>query len=252
MTLHAESNDLMTNALSTNAPPADATLCVSCGYVLDGLPPDGRCPECGTPIEQTRAVVRSAPAWETVGGVGGFLRTTADVLLRPVRYWKTFASRPADPPQVRRAFWFGTCHAVLAGVLFATAVTLHARLIGLGGDTPLALPLLAFAVVVTVALLGKYLASNLTAFESRHRGMRLPQPVVYRVLGYQSAALLPFAVLAATTVGGAVLLAVTRPMLFAINLHVYIGLLAAEAVVGGAYLFWTYWMAMRGIMYANE
>lgn len=174
------------------------------------------------------------------------------LLRRPVGYWKSFRSRPTDAAQFRRAHRFAAWHAALAGGLFAVAVTYHARLLNIVGQGAHWLPIVAFGVVVVTALLGKWLASHLTAYEARQRGMRMPQPVVWRVLAYQSATLLPFALLAAATVLGAVLLRDVSAIAFAQNLHVYIGILAAEAIVGGAYLFWTYWMAMRGVMYAND
>lgn len=239
-------------ATQGDVPAESALLCSKCGYTLDGLPSDGRCPECGTAISETTGVRRVPPAWETVGGLKGWLFTTLGLLRRPIGYWASFQSRPTDAAQYRRAQRFAAWHAALAGLLFAVAITYHARLIGIRFGNGIWLPLLAFVVVIVTALGGKWLASHLTAFESRQRGLRLPQPVVWRVLAYQSAALLPFALLAAATVGGARLLVEYQPIVFAKNLHVYIGILAAEAIVGGAYLFWTYWMAMRGVMYAND
>src|SRR5205807_6197564 len=69
---------------------ADATvphesdwLCEGCGYVLNGLPGGGRCPECGKPISESHAVLRMLPDWErSDGGQIGrrFLRTSSRVL----------------------------------------------------------------------------------------------------------------------------------------------------------------------------
>lgn len=40
----------MANESMTSAKPFDEMRCVRCGYNLRGLPSDGKCPECGTPI----------------------------------------------------------------------------------------------------------------------------------------------------------------------------------------------------------
>lgn len=44
----------MANERTTSPKPLDKMLCVRCGYNLRGLPSDGKCPECGTPIGRSR------------------------------------------------------------------------------------------------------------------------------------------------------------------------------------------------------
>ena len=49
--------------------PAETDLlCERCGYVLNGLPADGRCPECGTPLDESVNYRRHPPAWERARG----------------------------------------------------------------------------------------------------------------------------------------------------------------------------------------
>lgn len=44
--------------------------CADCGYVLRGLPKDGRCPECGRPVESTRRGYRITQAdWTWIDGL---------------------------------------------------------------------------------------------------------------------------------------------------------------------------------------
>jgi len=88
--------------------------------------------------------------------------------------------------------------------------------------------------------------------EASYRGYRLPLPIVLRGMYYHSAHLLPVGLVAAGTVlgyrwalahalldGGAT----ARPYLF---------VLCIEVVLGAVYLFETYWIAMRNMMYANR
>lgn len=55
-------------APTTPAESADDLVCVRCGYPLRGLPPGGRCPECGSGIQQslsasTRFLRHAPPGW---------------------------------------------------------------------------------------------------------------------------------------------------------------------------------------------
>jgi len=61
----------------TDSPPLPAILrdmpCGTCGYNLRGLSPDGRCPECGHPVEESRYDPRLAaadPRWLRVTRTG--------------------------------------------------------------------------------------------------------------------------------------------------------------------------------------
>ena len=62
--------------------PAESDiLCEGCGYTLNGLPEDGRCPECGKPVAESIDAARTAPAWEhpEVHRPAAFVATTAAV-----------------------------------------------------------------------------------------------------------------------------------------------------------------------------
>ena len=44
----------------TSAPPSDPlrlSHCPGCGYALEGLAPEGVCPECGAPYDQSEIVL---------------------------------------------------------------------------------------------------------------------------------------------------------------------------------------------------
>jgi hypothetical protein len=95
------------------------------------------------------------------------------------------------------------------------------------------------------------LAAWLTAFEARWRGLRLPLPVVRRGMHYHAAHYLPVAIIATfTAVGYDVLW--ERQLVSPDSYSLYFYVLCGEVVVGAVYLFHTYWIGMRNIMYANR
>jgi hypothetical protein len=108
------------------------------------------------------------------------------------------------------------------------------------------------AIVIFVALVATTeLASMLTAWEAGYRGMRLPAKVVKRGLYYHAAHYLPVAIVAFVTVAGYQFL-LTRGRLSAESATWYLYLLSAEVVLSAGYLFQTYWIGMRNMLYANR
>src|SRR4051794_18196189 len=102
-------------AVEPSAPAAETDLrCVGCGYLLRGLPASGNCPECGRPIERSLDRHRGPSAFEAAPSVRSFLRTTAAVLFRPTRFYRSLSARHEG---TRRAAWFARCHRLLASVL---------------------------------------------------------------------------------------------------------------------------------------
>ena len=58
-------------------------LCERCGYVLEGLDPGGRCPECATPIEESLPERRAGTPWQRRQGIGTLIRTWWVCLIHP-------------------------------------------------------------------------------------------------------------------------------------------------------------------------
>jgi hypothetical protein len=111
------------------------------------------------------------------------------------------------------------------------------------------LPLfLAIFIVVNVGLYWLYrLASRLTSFEGTYRGLRMPLPIVRRVMNYHQATLIVPAFIA---------MCITLVPHFFANATWYTDMrylytLSGVVVVGAGYLFMSYWGAMRRVMYAN-
>ena len=94
------------------------------------------------------------------------------------------------------------------------------------------------------------LAARLTTWEAKFRGYRLPLHVVRRGLDYHAAHYVPVAAVVAITVVGYRWLAIRCRFPWSADMN-YLYLLCGEVIVGAVYLFWTYWIGMRNMMYAN-
>lgn len=240
--------------------PADTDLlCEGCGYTLTGLPEGANCPECGRPVDSSRGWQRSAPAWETDLAphrrFAAFLRTTAGVTFRTTRFYRHITIRG----DVARSRIFAWIHWFIASALFAMTALIHnqvfvrvdvrATFLTLLPDLPTAAAL-TLAVLLALAALTS-LAARLTTWEATYRGIRLPVGVVLRGMHYHAAHYLPVALMALATVVGFRLLHPRGATEYA-TLKLYLYLLAAEVIIAAGFLFHTYWIAMRNMMYANR
>jgi len=234
--------------------PAETDLlCESCGYVLSGLPPgdDVRCPECGKPVAASDPARRKPAAWEARASLSSLLATSLHVLFRPTDFYRTLATR--GPTE--RARRFASVHWWLAALLFAVAADTHLRSFIAARKLrfPYNLLELAAFTVVTYLFLAvtTRLAGWLTHWEASYRGYRLPRTVVERGMYYHAVHYLPVALVTALTVVGYAV-AFSRGVAGVNSTVTYLYVLSAEVVLAALYLFWTYWIGMRNIMYANR
>jgi hypothetical protein len=239
--------------------PAESDLlCEKCGYTLNGLSQQSNCPECGSPIEASVGARRQLPAWEqpsAANRIASFARTTLSVLFHPTSFYRTLATR-ASLNAVRR---FAHIHWVLAAILFSAAASMHVMVFSAVGAQTLWYRFLSRPWGAVIMMLMIYLAlyattrlaAYLTAWEAAYRGIRLPMPVVLRGMYYHAAHYVPVALVAFGTVGGYRLLVVAHVTdLQTVTTYLYV--LCGEVIVGAAYLFHTYWIGMRNMMYANR
>ena len=250
--------------MSRNAsvPAETDILCEHCGYGLNGLPTDGRCPECGEPIaDSTVEDGRAMSPWESGEGSASqrFIRTTRQVIFSPANFFRHLQTRPPrdlSPSFASRQHW-------LSSILFGLTGAIHAEIMGLFDfdflNTSvvthwlfviLSIPVLVVLVRLSLRVITS-LASALTRVEGGYWGYRMPGPAVRRVMNFHTAQLLPVSLLALCTVATYSVLRRTDVLNGLYDVR-YLVLLSIEVLIGAGYLFRTYWIAMKNIMYANR
>jgi len=246
----------MSRVAATLPPAEHDLLCEGCGYTLNGLPDYSNCPECGKPIAESTGVGRrEPPAWETAPrpSIGAFLATSAHVLFRPTHFYRTLATRR----DIRRAASFATIHWIVDAILFGIAAAVHTVWYqSVGGSyfgvNHWTIPLVIFTLLAYWSLVATTaLAARLTHWEATYRGIRLPLLVVKRGLYYHAPHYFPVALGSAVTVCVFCWL-LSRGMLDVTWYTRYLYILSAEVILGAFYLFKTYWIGMRNMMYANR
>lgn len=242
----------------TMVPDDNDLLCERCGYVLNGLSDDSRCPECGQPIADSRPEHRRPAPWEDPADVRPasvrFAATTAAVVFQPSGFFRHLQVRRHN----RQARQFAWLHWALASLIGGAAVWLH--LVWFADVTrrkieplELALSFLIPPAIWLLVLGTNALAAWLTYREATWRGLRMPLRAVRRGLYYHAPHYVPPALALLIIVGVMHLLCQFDVVGYwsATTAIVYLYTLSGAVVIGAGYLFWTYWIAMRNIMFAN-
>jgi len=199
---------------------------------------------------------RKVPQWERAGGrtIGNLITIFADILFRPTHFYQNLATRR----EIRPARQFANIFWIITAVLFGVAMYGHLgwyltwgmSWMGLTGKP--ALWLAGSLILVTyLALHGiTYIAARLTTWEANYRGLRLPINVVLRGMYYHAAHYVPVAFAVACTVYGYQLFERLNPG--KLSTYTYLYILCGEVILFAGYLFNTYWIGMRNMMYANR
>lgn len=248
----------MSRALATTVPAESDWLCEGCGYVLNGLPAEGRCPECGKLTSESDPTLRLPPVWEQPAAGSAIKRllvTTEQVLFQPTRFYRSLATRGTS----HKSLWFAQMHFLIASLLFGLAGWAHIDLLMGWGPAARLGAFLPWPVFIGLAwgtwvmlIVLTLVAARLTTWEATYRGLRLPLGVVRRGMDYHAAHYLPVALLAAFTVIGYRWWLMRDPGHSARWGAAYLYTLCGEVIVCAGYLFKTYWIGMRNMMYASR
>jgi hypothetical protein len=246
--------------IATVVPSSSDLICEGCGYLLNGLPDGNACPECGKPSAESIGSHRLLPEWESPLNrphVRAFFATLSQVIFRPTYFYRHLASgqrTPLPAASITAARSFARINWLISSLILGMCASAHLLWV-MGTDertTMFWIQTPVLAVGVYLFLLGiTHIAARLSSWEAAYRGLRLPHPVVLRALHYHAAHYLPVALVAAATI----LLLRPRIANSQTGLHgmsVYLILLSAQIVLSAFYLFVTYWIGMRNIMYANK
>ena len=151
---------------------AHTLLCERCGYVLEGLPTDSECPECGKPIAESMPHRRTGTPWQQKPCWPSFLRTRAAVLYRP---WRTLGVMSFENSNAHLLFDRIMLTMLLSVLLIAAAVAI------LPSEVPATESLaigafIALVLAVAVTLMTHIEIVGLRFFGSR-RGFRIDKTI---------------------------------------------------------------------------
>src|SRR5580704_4669314 len=158
--------------MATTPPAETDVLCESCGYILNGLPESGNCPECGSPIDLSVAERhRTPPVWEDVerGAFVRFWLATGQIIFQPTRFFRSSTSRGdlSAPLRFARIHWWLT--SAMLGLVVWIHWHIYRRMVG-GPPEPqwmnlaglIVLPVVTYYVIVGTLRL----ATRLTVWEA--------------------------------------------------------------------------------------
>lgn len=238
-------------------PPDDAILCEKCGYILDHLPVESNCPECGKPVrESAEGLDRRPPIVERDGpSIRTRVMTMNGIIGSPFTYFRSLSIM--SHPYEGRFRW----HMMLmSSLFFGLAGGMHLRWIvwffgvrpGETGSIGLvfAFAVFFFLAALLISILSEKLVCYFTVIEGRFWGYRLWKDVVKRVMSYHIAHLVPLSFITLLIVGVNLTNAFTQTVRF--NPKYYLYVLCAWVLIASFWLMSTYVSAMRAVMFANR
>jgi len=169
----------------------DALLCEACGYVIDGLPPDGACPECGRSVASSMPEARPGTPWQR-GRPGPFAwaATAWAVLRRPGPTFERLRLVPGTGTGLAIAN-LAVASALLVGPWIGVTIHDPARLARGGGDTLQAVTyvwvIVAGVGTVTLILFALMVVEFMgVRFMAGRRRWRLPREAAWLVCCHAS------------------------------------------------------------------
>lgn len=232
-------------------------LCERCGYVIEGLPTGGACPECGKPIAESLPERRTGSAWQQRPRTGSLWRTWPAVLATPNRTLDTLAVGNPDDRRLARLSGVWAAAIPCGAIVLALGVEgLRTRETGVLAYIGLAVAAAAAMWLGVRALIG--VETKGLQVIGRTRGFRVTPAIAATITahgavgwviagtGVAIAVVGPFTAHLINTTGGAI----DGPVGRFGALSVVLGLLLAAC---GFLFFETFaWLGLRRLKYANR
>lgn len=226
-------------------------LCERCGYVLEGLPAENDCPECGTPIAESLPEHRIGTPWQRDPGWGSYVQTARSVLFGRTRLFEQMAMESERSAALLRSNLF----AVFA--IFALSSPGHAWNVG-GHAITLIVAGVVFGVLAAllVAILTTIEALGIRFFGSRE-GFRIDRLASLAICAHGSFGWIISAIGLHATIATFITLRkgidggdISHAQSFALLLTLVLSLLGTLA----GFLFFEFfaWLGMRRCKFANR
>ncbi len=167
--------------------PEFVPLCEKCGYVIESLPEDSDCPECGRPIASSLADARPGSPWQTGkgNGVARWLATAAAIMRRPSELFARI--RIGDEGDAALMRWSLLIASATLATVLAGAFLLDPGL----GMSPAAAAAFAAMAWLLITISGVLLLRGLTWIEERglrffgrRRGFRITPAIARSVCAH--------------------------------------------------------------------
>lgn len=233
--------------------PHDDALCEACGYPLNGLAEDAKCPECGSRISNSSPLKRDGLGARAINPLFQYGRVGIAVLLSPRCVFRKM--------QVNGDRDAGVYHLLITAVLTPLAlfvgyvVCVLVNVPSAFRNTnvePILLFLMALVLSLIILALSYIEMLGVTAF-SRRRGWRVPFRLAERVCCYASVGWLPGVFLAGVGIAILDLHAVGQPWFEKMHGLVRVRWIfyAALFVLSLLWFETLVWIGVRQVRYAN-
>lgn len=223
-------------------------LCERCGYVVEGLDQRGKCPECGTPIDESvPAIARPGSPWQLKPDLATVITTMWAMARRPVS--------TLDRMRIEDGSWglgIGMCAVasvalvlpVAVGLLVGEMISEGSRGIGIGALAMGAIITMCagFAALAGLMLLTYIEQAGIQMYGRVHR-RRITRAVAETVCAHACVGWLTGAVLVWMALGVAMLMGDELLGLTLVPVALFLGLLHFEMLV---------WIGVRRCRYANR
>lgn len=153
-------------------------ICERCGYVIEGLPREGSCPECGRPIASSHPDHRVGSPWQRGPGVRSLVTSAAGVLRRPRQSWENVS---VDLPTASAVLW---AQCALAAIIFPGVAFVWSAMHHLAAVGPAIL--VSFAWFLCLVFLSALESQGVRIF-GKIRQRRITKAVAYSIVGHAAA-----------------------------------------------------------------